>query len=177
MERNQHIEHLIPQYTLELLSKKESKAVSDHLEVCTDCRATLKSERQMVVDIRDSITAAVAHDNKRLQELMPPLPAAKDKILDNFGWQRQLAVVGFLLILVFGSLALQRGLTTKIFVSRAPIIQPTTILATDTPTQTSVATRFESSSSPVIEPTPISNDMIMLPKPALAPVPTSPLLH
>jgi hypothetical protein len=177
MESNQHIEHLIPEYSLELLSKQESKAVSDHLMACTDCRIALQKEREIVLEIRDSITAATAHDRRRLQEIMPPLPAAKDHSRDTFGWRRQLAIVGFLLLLVFGSLVIQRKLSTEIWVSRAPTSLPTTILATDTPTLTSVATRPESSSFPVVEPTPVSKDVIVLPQPALAPVPTSPLLH
>lgn len=177
MERNQHIEHLISEYSLELLSKKESETVSDHLAVCKHCRLALQNERQLVQDIRDSIAAATAPDRVRLQQLMPPLPAAQDHILDSFGWQRQLAIISFLLILVFGGLAIERGLPTDIWVSRAPAFQPPTILATNTPTQTSVATRTESSSSPLLEPTPVSKSVIIVPRPALAPAPPSPILY
>jgi len=177
MEKNQHIEHLIPEYSLNLLSNQESKEVIAHLAICHDCQIALQKERQLLLEIRNSMTAATTYDRRRLQEIMPAIPAGQIQILGKYGWQPQLAIIGFLLLLVFGSLTIQRELSTDIWVSRAPAFQPTTILATDTPTQTSVATRPESSISPVMEPTPVSEDLLNVPRPALAPAPTSPFVH
>ncbi|MEM7331752.1 MAG: zf-HC2 domain-containing protein [Chloroflexota bacterium] len=126
-------------YALGLLNPAERKAVEDHASDCVSCQQALAEELQFTTLVQTTIQTATHVENGRLQKLMPTIPTKKQTIWQRPIWQRQLASICVLAILLFGGL----GVYQSNFGDTNGFIAPTSlsITATNTalPTETTVA--------------------------------------
>lgn len=132
-----HTTHNISDYVLGLLSPQEAQAVAQHLNGCETCRAQAAAEAQIGAQVRTVLQTAVPVNNRRLQQLMPPVPT-KRRVVWGAAWQRQLASVAMLLILLLGGMGLYQS-------NRQPGVggAPTMLAITATNTQSATATAQE----------------------------------
>ncbi|NHZ72346.1 MAG: hypothetical protein GWP17_04590 [Aquificales bacterium] len=139
---NEHIAHQLPDYVLNLLPKMERQSVEQHTAVCSQCQYALKSEREIGQMVRLTLQTATQPAHGRLAQLMPPIPAQKQgwPVL-MMGWQRQLAVVGLLVAILFGSFGVWNGRSHNIWGVPSPAtLAATTLATTATSTQDATAT-------------------------------------
>lgn len=133
---NNHVTHQLPDYTLNLLPRMERQAVERHTAVCPQCRHALQSEREIGQMVRLTLQTATQPANGRLRQIMPPVPARKQRGAAWSGrWQRQLALVGLLVMIVLGGFGLN-GRTHNNW----GVPSPTSLAATATSTQNATAT-------------------------------------
>ena len=126
---NEHINHQIPDYVLNLLPKMERQTVEQHTAVCGSCQTALQAEREMGQMVRLTLQTATQPTNGRLSQLMPPIPQQKQRwSLMMMGWQRQLAVVTMLVVILMGSFGVWNGRSQNIW----GVPSPTTQVATAT---------------------------------------------
>ncbi|MFO7682316.1 MAG: zf-HC2 domain-containing protein [Chloroflexota bacterium] len=133
---NEHVIHQIPDYVLNLLPKAERQAVEQHTAVCSHCHKTLQAERDLGQMVRLTLQTATQPANGRLTQLMPAIPSHKQRRPGLvMGWQRQLAVVGLLMMVLLGSLGMWNGRSHTIWGAPSP-----TLAVTATSTQDATAT-------------------------------------
>jgi anti-sigma factor RsiW len=126
---NEHINQQIPDYVLNLLPKMERQTVEQHTAVCGHCQTALQAEREMGQMVRLTLQTATQPANGRLAQLMPPIPKHKQRwSLMMMGWQRQLAVVTMLVVILMGSFGVWNGRSQNIW----GVPSPTTLAATAT---------------------------------------------
>ncbi len=134
---NEHINHQIPDYVLNLLPKMERQTVEQHTAVCGHCQTALQAEREMGQMVRLTLQTATQPANGRLAQLMPPIPQQKQRwSLMMMGWQRQLAVVTMLVVILMGSFGVWNGRSQNIW----GVPSPTSLAATVTSTTDATAT-------------------------------------
>lgn len=187
-----HVTDLLPDYVLDLLAHEEQRLVSSHLSVCHQCRLAARRERQLVLAVRDTFSAATQPDSKRLYALRPAMSHSRSSLLPV--WQKPLAATLLLLLVILGSLALQSRRSEAIWPAASPGVFAVTAsvndTVTDTPTlaATSTATEMapQSSAPPTPKPdrapdrapdsAPVSAAVraVLSPRPAVAPVAVSP---
>jgi anti-sigma factor RsiW len=134
---NNHVNHLLPDYVLNLLSRIERQAVEQHTAVCVRCQKALQAEREMSQLVRLTLQTATQPANGRLSHLMPAIPTQKRHWpLMMMGWQRQLAVVAMLVMILAGSFGMWNGRSENIW----GVGSSSTLTATATSTQDATAT-------------------------------------
>jgi len=135
--KNNHVNHQISDYVLNLLPKMERQSVEQHTAVCVHCQTALQAEREMGQMLRLTLHTATQPANGRLTQLMPAIPRKKQGWpVMLMGWQRQLAVVGLLIAILFGSFGVWNGRSQNIW----SVPSPTTLAATATSTKDATAT-------------------------------------
>ncbi|PID87124.1 MAG: hypothetical protein CSA11_10225 [Chloroflexi bacterium] len=138
---NNHVIHQLPDYVLNLLPTRERQAVEQHTAVCKHCQKALQAERHMTHMIYATLHTATQPTNGRLAEQLPPIPHKKQRwSFTMLGWQRQLALVGLLVMLLFGSFNAWHAHN----IWSDP--RPTTLAATATSTQDATATMLKQTS-------------------------------
>jgi anti-sigma factor RsiW len=134
---NNHVIHQLPDYVLNLLPKLERQAVEQHTAVCGQCQKALRAEREMGKMVRLTLQTATQPANGRLAQLMPPIPTQKRSWPQlMMGWQRQLAVVTLLVVILLGSFGVWNGRSQNIW----GVPSPTSLAATATSTKDATAT-------------------------------------
>lgn len=182
-----HADALIPDYVLDLLAGEEHQGVSRHLASCRRCRLAVQQERQLLLAVRDTMSAATVPDPARLSMLKPSAPQSKHSLQPM--WQKPLAATLLILLVILGSFALHARRSDAIwpaasprsFMATAPVIET----ATDTPTLSATSTATEiarqSKSFPTPEPVRASDGgaigAVLSPRPAVAPIAISPFLR
>lgn len=137
MKKKEHINHQIPDYVLNLLPKMERQAIEQHTAVCGQCHKALSTEREIGQMVRFTLQTATQPANGRLAQLMPAIPAKKQRwSFTMIGWQRQLAVVTLLVVIFMGSFGVWNGRSQNIW----GVPSPTTLAATATSTKDATAT-------------------------------------
>ena len=134
------ISRRIPDYVLGLLSPKQLGAVEHHIAHCPDCRQLLRREKRLGQLVRVTVDMATKPDPTRLRRLMPAIPRRRSVVWHPHGWQKQLAPVLLLLLLVLGGFILQRTLPE----GSVPAFVVTAHAATATTTNTPTATLAQS---------------------------------
>lgn len=138
---HEDISRSIPDYVLGLLTPKQLGAVEQHVAHCPDCRQLLRREKRISQLVRVTVDKATTPDAIRLQRLMPATPPGQGVVwhppsLRRQGWQRQLAPVLLLLLLVLGGFILQRTLPEGSVPSFVVTAHAATATTTHTPTAT-----------------------------------------
>lgn len=134
---NNHVNQQLPDYVLNLLPKMERRAIEQHTTVCVNCQQALQAEREIGQMVRLTLQTATHPANGRLAQLMPAIPTQKRRSSSMvMGWQRPLALVGLLVVILFGTLGAWNGRSHNIW--NAP--SPTAIATIATSTQDATAT-------------------------------------
>ena len=177
MKQTIHVKPNIADYSLGLVSESEKREIALHIASCSECQLVLNRERQITIDIRDSLHQATTPDHLRLKELMPPRPKKFTFSFFISNWQPRLAVIGLVLILISGLVTFQTQIRQENWIDGSPTLHSTLAVVTDTPTITIPATRNELESADSILPTPLAKKPSVLPNPAIIPVPAAPILR
>ncbi|MCB8988170.1 MAG: zf-HC2 domain-containing protein [Ardenticatenaceae bacterium] len=109
MMNQEHVLPLLSDYVLDLLPSGKRQQVELHAAECAACRAALQTERQIGGLVRASLQAAAEPGNGRLAQLMPAVPRQPAPTAVWWDRQRQLALVGLLLVVLLGSWGLRFG--------------------------------------------------------------------
>ncbi len=175
MMNQEHVLPLLSDYVLDLLPSGKRRQVERHAAECAACRTALQTERQLGSLVRTSLQAATEPGNGRLAHLMPAIPRQPARAI-WLGRQRQLALVGLLLMLLLGSLGLRYGqgrhgwqppLPTSV-AATATNSATATLAQTMTSTrvvETAVSTSYASPTAPPTTHSAISPTPIPLPTP------------
>jgi anti-sigma factor RsiW len=158
MDKQEHISSLLADYVLDLLPVSERRRVERHAATCATCRQALQQERQPAEWVRSTLVAAGNVDHGRLAHLMPAIPRAT-AVRPVLRLQRQLALVGLLLVLAFGLLGLRHRHAPQGW--QPPLPSAVAITATITREATSTQTRLvetavATTSAPPTFPAPLS---------------------
>lgn len=135
-----HVDSLLSDYVLGLLTDVDSQHVSEHAASCERCRRLILQERDLLRLVRTSISAASRPSANQLDRLMPSMsPAPPPARLDLLGRRSlTLAVLMFVVLFVGVIMPLWQGS------GRAPAYAPTALktamVATHTPTLTATLT-------------------------------------
>ncbi len=165
----QHINNLIADYVLELLPLVEHEAATRHIATCGSCRQAVMRERRIGLAVKQTLSKATNVEGRTLTRFMPTVsPHTGFQRIFNQG-QRQIVLACCLLILAFASVGIQLRLQQDTWLATAPAILSTTVMLTETPTATLLATSEGSKPSVFISPTPATGKIIPLPKAAVAP--------
>ena len=167
-----HINTKTSDYVLDLLPMSERREIELHVAHCAECEAVLVSERAVGRLLHGTLTRATQPDNGRLRQLMPTVPTPKARQAFSFSWQRQLASVCVMLILVMGGFGWYESnqnrnlmpLPTFVAITATYTTEPTitntatTVKATTEPTITAVSEKQAPSfnATPLPNPTPIA---------------------
>jgi anti-sigma factor RsiW len=141
--KNNHVNQQLPDYVLNLLPKMERQAVEQHTAVCGNCQQALRAEREMGQMVRLTLQTATHPANGRLTQLMPTIPQHR-KLSSSMvmGWQRPLALVGLLVVILFGSFGAWNGRSHNIW----GVPSPTSLATTATSTRDVTATLAQQTS-------------------------------
>lgn len=178
-----HVPKLIPDYVLGLLPVDEARWVDAHLAGCGQCRQALTTEQAIGRSVKVTLSKASSPDADQIRRLMPSPPLSTGALVRWPIMSPGLAAGMIALLLVFGAFALFALQQPGAWGLTAPTARSTTVLLTDTPTQTATreitvtAEGLEAIVSPSpASPAPAPNRAAM-PVPALAPVPVAPILQ
>lgn len=175
MNHTRHVKHNLTDYVLGLVSDTEKRFIAQHIAGCPECQLALSEERQIGIVVRDALNQATHPDYLRLQTIRPSWPNERAHSFFGPNWQPKFALIGLLLILIFGFIGIQPQLGSRSSNETAPVQYVTLAAVTDTPTLTQSSTR------PVLEPTdfavPTPLAQSPLPHPAIIPVPVAPLIQ
>lgn len=130
----------LSEYVLGLLPWEERRRVEQHAADCPACQARLAQEQRLVQQVKTTVQTAGHVTNGRLQQLMPPVPTPATSRRYGGTWQRQLASVCVLMLMLLSSFGLFQftGQTNPAGVSVTQLA--ITATATSEPTETAVAT-------------------------------------
>lgn len=148
----EHVLPLLSDYVLDLLPGGQRRQVELHAAECAACRQALQAERQLGAVVRASLQAATEPGYGRLARLMPAIPKPAAPPVYHRARQRQLALVGLLLLLLLGSLGLRYGQGRQGW--QPPL--PTIVAATATQTSEATATLAEAVTSTRVVETAVS---------------------
>ena len=126
----------IPDYVLGLLSAKQLGVIESHVNHCVDCQRALLREKKVNHLVRTTIDTATRPDATCIKRLMPAIPHRRSTAWNRRGWQRQLAPVLILLLLVLGGVTLQRTLPDGSMPAFVVTAHAATATSTNTPTAT-----------------------------------------
>lgn len=142
-----HINTKLGDYVLDLLPQGERYEVERHVAHCPDCEAALASERAVGNLLRGTLNSVTQPENGRLRQLMPAVPAPKKRLILHLNWQRQLASVCVLLILLVGGIGWFESNQNR-NVMPLPTFVAITATYTTEPTLTNTATTVKSTAVP-----------------------------
>ncbi len=100
---NNHIQHKISDFVLDLLPAGEKQQVARHIAGCADCRQTVQQERQIGRLITNTLNKATRPQPNHLQALMPSIPSRPLSLLSIFAPTRQWALACLLLFAMMGA--------------------------------------------------------------------------
>ena len=144
-----HINTNLSDYVLDLLPRSEQREVEMHVAQCAECEAALASERAVGRLLRGTLSSVTQPDNKTLRQLMPTPPTQRQRLSFHFTWQRQLASVCVLLILVIGGVGWYESNQNRSMVP-LPTFVAITATYTSEPTSTNTATTEKATVEPTI---------------------------
>jgi anti-sigma factor RsiW len=145
MIENNHILEQISDYVLNLLPEAEKQRLAHHVAGCGQCYQALLKERHMVRSMQSTIDAATKPDRDRLEHLRPAVPQRTARHHAFPIWQRQLAAIGVVILLLMGGVSLSAGQKAGSWFKLSPNdYRPATATLTDTPTMTATATLVSS---------------------------------
>ena len=143
-----HINTKISDYVLDLLPQQERRDVAQHVAHCAECEAVLASEQAVGHLLRQTVHEVTQPSNGTLRQLMPAIPGKQShQWVFNRPWQRQLASVGMLLILLLGGMGWYESNRSS---SMGPVPTFIAITATYTNEPTTTATTTQATAEPVI---------------------------
>ena len=137
---HEDILHQIPDYVLGLLSPRQLSAVEHHVAHCTICQQSMARERKLGQLVRSTVGVATKPDSAHVRTMMPAIPQQRRSGLILYGWQKQLAPVVLILLLILGGFMLNKMLPA----GSAPSLVATAHAATATSTYTPTATMARS---------------------------------
>lgn len=123
----------IPDYALGLLPPQERQQVENHAQSCPRCQKALAEEQQMGQLVRSTLHLVTEPAPRQLRPFMPPIPRTQTPSLLR-GWQKQLAPV-ILLLMLLGGLGWNARQQTN-WSTNAPMLLVMTATTTNTPTPT-----------------------------------------
>ena len=141
MNDTRHVTHLITDFVLDLLSEEERRKVFSHIATCQKCQLVLQQERQVGFSVLSTLSAVTKIEPNRLRQLRPLMPGIREGIFSNFGWQQQMVLATFLLLIIVGAFGIQSQIRQEAWLSTSPAVHSTMAAVTDTPTLTLSATR------------------------------------
>ncbi|KAA3664880.1 MAG: hypothetical protein DWQ04_03465 [Chloroflexi bacterium] len=144
-----HINTKLGDYVLDLLPRRERREVELHVAHCADCEAALASEKAVGRLLRGTLSSVTQPDNGRLRQLMPTLPTQKQRPAFNFSWQRQLASVCVMLILLIGGFGWYESNQNRNLMP-LPTFVAITATYTSEPTITNTATTVKATAEPTV---------------------------
>ncbi len=149
MIETRHINTKLSDYVLDLLPRSERREIELHVAHCAECEAALTSEQTVGRSLHSTLSSVTQPDNGRLRQLMPAIPTQKPRTAFNFSWQRRVASVCVMLILVIGGLGWYQSNQNR---SMMPLPTFVAITATYTsePTITNTATTVKATTEPTI---------------------------
>lgn len=171
MSQEPHVLNLASDYVLDLLSASERSRVESHLASCLDCRHAVRRERRIGLQVRSALHRATQPDGARLRALMPPVTVGGHFPL-AISWQKQLATVSLLMLVLLGSVGLwqMRGDDSS------GVASPTLMLVTATTGEWATATvastgvpSMGSAGSHVVATLPMESAPAATPFPAIVP--------
>lgn len=179
-----HVTKLIPDFVLGLLPGDEAAWVAAHAAHCGQCRQALAQEQGVGRTVKATLSRVTATDKDRVRQLMPKAPVSSGV---RSGWpfpSPALAAAAVVLVVLFSAAALFVSQRPGAWKLSAPTARSTTVMLTDTPTQTATrevtatAEGLEANAGPVLgrRSQSASPASAPVPVPALAPVPAAPLL-
>ncbi len=144
MMNQQHIQHKTADYALGLLSPSERRRVERHTMACADCRQALRRETEIGQLVGDTLAIA-AQPPANLRQFMPtiPQPGFWQRFKFALVWQRPLAPVALVVLLVLGSFGLYSSEQRGPWLNPSPTFLAATATMTDEPTMTLTQTRTE----------------------------------
>lgn len=111
MNETTHVRNLISDYVLDLLPRNERRQVEVHAAVCAPCRRALHRERALGRGVRDALAAVTrppaGQPPPNLARFMPPLRPRRRFWPAVLDYQRPLATLGVLLLILLGSFSLR----------------------------------------------------------------------
>jgi anti-sigma factor RsiW len=170
MNDNYHILEQISDYVLNLLPEAEQQRVAHHVAGCGSCHQALVRERHLVTTVRSTLDAVTRPDRARLASLRPAMPHSAVKRGPVRVWQRQLAALAAVILLLMGGVGLSAGQRAAGWFDLSPTGYPT---VTDTPTMTATATAVGNLPVQVTAPPQLIKPDIS-PRPAVTPGPRPP---
>ena len=124
----------IPDYTLGLLPPHERQQMEIHAQSCPGCQRTLAEEQRLEQLVRSTLHLVTEPAPRQLRPLMPPIPRTQTPSLLR-GWQKQLAPIALLLMLMLGGLGWNARQQTN-WSTNPPMLLVMTATTTNTPTVT-----------------------------------------
>ncbi|MCA9997156.1 MAG: zf-HC2 domain-containing protein [Anaerolineales bacterium] len=124
----------IPDYALGLLPQVERQQVESHAQGCPRCQQALANEQRLGQLVRSTLHAATEPAPRQLRPFMPPIPRRQTPSLLH-GWQKQLAPIVLLLMLLLGGMGWNARQQSNGF-SNNPMLLVMTATTTNTPTVT-----------------------------------------
>ncbi len=115
MSRTEHIEHLLPEYALELLPADETAQVVEHLAICPACQAELRAYQAAAVELPLALAEAAPPPalktrlmNEIRQQMKARQPSGFANARQKLGaslqrWSLALSLAGAALILLLGA--------------------------------------------------------------------------
>jgi anti-sigma factor RsiW len=161
MIKQEHVQSLLADYVLELLTPAERLRVEEHTAACDSCRLTLQREKHLALMIGSTLHLAAQPGNNGLHAFMPQPPrpvrpvTRRQRVLiprirfNAVLWATQLAPMTLALLLVVSSLWLYLASPADPWRNGAPgsfMATETAATATATATATSLATSSPTSS-------------------------------
>ena len=100
-----HVEELVSDYVLDLLSETQRAEFAIHISRCTNCSRLVADERQ-IGDLISKTIKVTAPAQGRLKELRPPVPVKRAGLLSQAPYSHQLVFAAMLIIAIFASMNL-----------------------------------------------------------------------
>lgn len=150
MMKQQHVLNQISDYVLDLLPQAERLRVEQHTLSCANCHAALRNEAELGQMVRATL-ATMTQPPTNLRQLMPARQSGFwHKLGFSLTWQRQLAPLAAVALLLLGSLGLYLSGQPVIWNNPSPTFLAATATMTDAPTATITETRGEEVIVPVL---------------------------
>lgn len=144
----------IPDYALGLLPPFERQQVENHAQSCPRCQKALAEEQMLGSLVWSTIHLVTEPTPRQLRPLMPSIPRPQTPSLLR-GWQKQLAPIALLLMLLLGGLGWNAHQQTN-WQTNNPMLLVMTATTTNTPTVTATtipSTQMPTSTAIAISPT------------------------
>lgn len=131
-----HVDSLLSDYVLGLLTDVESQRISEHAASCERCRRLILQERDFLRLVRTSIAAASRPSAKQLNRLMPATPPGPVPARLELVGRRSLTLAVLMLVVLFAGVIMPLWQGSSRAPAYAPTALKTAIVATYTPTLT-----------------------------------------
>jgi anti-sigma factor RsiW len=135
-----HVDDLLSDYVLGLLTDVESQRISEHAASCERCRRLILQERDLLQLVRTTLAAASRPSANQLDRLMPATPPGPLPTRLELVGRRSLTLAALTLIILFAGVIMPRWQGAGRPPAYAPTALKTAMIATYTPTLTATLT-------------------------------------